>query len=400
MAKISAGFAVPVGGELDTADLQGIGLYRGKEVKKSRLDSDVDFELHPEEPEHEGKSAGSKKGELKLSFLKREKGSFAEGEEELPDFDAFSNSPGFQRFMAQLRRSKQDGSYEELSETLDSLFDDPTLKYAALTGALKLIDEEGGDPALKKLLEEMLQTLTDQKGPEVRAGYNVSKVAAGTVGAQGEQVASLRDFYCQVIFSDQSLVDLYYYIMDHFPDDVEALKRKKEDEDQKKDKKQPKERLDGPEGQARLEKALEFLLKSLGAELKSNRPSLEHPLLQKVTEGLCQMEFLRNAYRAFLQMLRTMHKENAEIPVAPSRLIDELLGRVNKDIIQDDEFLKVAEQFSVPPLQLSIEFLTRIYEMVRLFPERIFPSSKNREMLLTAVQHALDSAIARENEVA
>ena len=87
MAKISAGFAVPVGGELDTAYLQGIGLYRGKEVKKSRLDSDVDFELHPEEPEHEGKSAGSKKGELKLSFLKREKGSFAEGEEELPDFE-------------------------------------------------------------------------------------------------------------------------------------------------------------------------------------------------------------------------------------------------------------------------------------------------------------------------
>ena len=30
----------------------------------------------------------------------------------------------------------------------------------------------------------------------------------------------------------------------------------------------------------------------------------------------------------------------------------------------------------------------------------VFPSGKNREVCLTAIQHALDSAIARENEVA
>jgi hypothetical protein len=38
--------------------------------------------------------------------------------------------------------------------------------------------------------------------------------------------------------------------------------------------------------------------------------------------------------------------------------------------------------------------------MVRLFPERIFPSGKSRDVCLTAIQHALDAAIARESEVA
>ena len=117
-------------------------------------------------------------------------------------------------------------------------------------------------------------------------------------------------------------------------------------------------------------------------------------------DGLCQMEFFRNSYRSFLQMLTKMNIINPKIPVKPSRLINEILTRVNKESLADDEFLRIAEIFSVPPLELSIEFLTRIYEMIRLFPERIFPSDANRDNCLKAVQCSLDSAIARESEVA
>ncbi len=102
----------------------------------------------------------------------------------------------------------------------------------------------------------------------------------------------------------------------------------------------------------------------------------------------------------YRQMLTKMNISYSAIPVKPSRLINEILTRVTKDTFTDDEFLRVAEKFSVPPLQLSIEFLTRIYEMIRLFPERIFPSNASRENCLRAVQYSLDSAIARESEVA
>ena len=142
------------------------------------------------------------------------------------------------------------------------------------------------------------------------------------------------------------------------------------------------------------------MMKSLGAELKSNRPSLEPSMLKKVLDGLCEMEFFRNTYRAFFDMLNKLHRECQTVPVKPSRLISEILNRVIQDKISDEDFLKIAQQFDVPPLELSIHFLTRIYDMVRLFPERIFPSGKNREVCLTAIQHALDSAIARESEVA
>ena len=384
----------------DSSDALVAGLFRGKEIKKSTLKTDSDFGVYQENDDQEGKSATSKKGNLKSNVQKEEKETFSEQEENLPDFEEFSGSPGFQRFMAQLRRSQRTGSYDEIKEALDETFDDPTLKNAAVVVAIKLLDKQaGGDSDLKQLLQQVLQELTESQGAEVRAGYNVSNVAAATVGSEAELIAALRDFYCQVVFGDQNLVNTYHYIMKSFPDKIEKAKRDKQRKNQQ-GQDSSEDELDGPEGQKRLEKALEFLLKSLAAELKSNAPSLEPPLLKSVMDGICQMEFLRNSYRSFLQMLTKLNAQCSVVPIAPSRLIKEILGRVTKDVMSDDELLRVASEFGVPPLQLSIEFLTRIYDMVRLFPERVFPSSKNREVFLTAVQHALDSAIARESEVA
>lgn len=395
--RVTARYSMPVGGELDTSDLQGVGLYRGKEIKKSKISDDVDFGVHSEEDDQEGKSSASTKGELKVKFQEREKEAFSDQQENLPDFEEFSNSPEFKKFMAQLRKGQRSETYEEIKNALDTNFDDPTLKHAALIGAIKLLEGQPGQEELKELLQQILKELLDSNGAEVRAGYNVSWVAESIAKGETDLIAQLRDFYCQIVFSDQSLVDTYHAIMHDFPDEIE---RKKREEEKKNKQKYVTEEVDGPEGQARLEKALEFLMKSLGEELKSNRPSLEPSMLKKVLDGLCEMEFFRNTYRSFLDMLTKLNKDCQSVSIKPSRLINEILTRVTQDKINDEDFIKVAQQFGVPPLQLSIHFLTRIYEMVRLFPERIFPSGKNREACLTAIQHALDSAIARESEVA
>lgn len=393
--RVTARYSMPVGGELDTSDLQGIGLYRGREIKKSKLSEDVDFGLHADEDDQGGQSAGSAKGELKIKFQEREKEAFSDQQENLPDFDEFANSPGFKKFMAQLRKGQRSDTYQDIQDALNSAFDDPTLKHAALAGAIKLLEGQPGQEELKELLQQVLKELLDTSGAEVRAGYNVSRVAESMAKGETDLIAQLRDFYCQVVFSDQSLIDTYRVIMNDFPDKVE-----REKEEKKKKEHQAPEELDGPEGEARLEKALEFLMKALGEELKSNRPSLEPSMLKKVLDGLCEMEFFRNTYRSFLEMLTKLNRDCQTVPVKPSRLINEILNRVTQDKISDEDFIKVAQQFGVPPLELSIHFLTRIYEMVRLFPERVFPSGKNREVCLTAIQHALDSAIARESEVA
>lgn len=382
----------------DSSDVLVAGLFRAKEIKKSSLQA-TDFGTYLEGDDQEGKSTQSTKGNIKSNIRKQEKETFSEQEENLPDFEEFSNSPVFQRFMAQIRRGQRRGNYQEIREALDSNFEDSTLKSAALTVAIKLLDQQSSDADLKQLLQQFHQELLESDGAEVRAGYNVSNVAASTVGAEAEIIAALRDFYCQVVFGDQDLVSTYYYIMKSFPDAVEKARRDKQRKNQQ-NKDSSEDELDGPEGQKRLEKALEFLLKSLAAELKSNAPSLEPPLLKSVMDGICQMEFLRNSYSSFLRMLTKLNSESSGIPIAPSRLIKEILGRVTRDVMSHDEFLRIASEFRVPPLQLSIEFLTRIYEMVRLFPERIFPNTKNRDVFLTAIQHALDSAIARESEVA
>ncbi len=395
--RVTTRYSVPIGGDLDTSDLQGIGLYRGKEIKKSKITDDVDFGVHSDEDDQEGRSSGSTKGELKVKFQEREKEAFSGQQENLPDFEAFSDSPEFKKFMAQLRKGQRSETYEEIQDALNSVFDDPTLKHAALVGAIKLLEGQPDQEELKELLQQILKELLDSNGAEVRAGYNVSLVAETIAKGETDLIAQLRDFYCQVVFSDQNIIDTYHVIMNDFPDQVEREKREKEKRNKQQ---QVLEEVDGPEGQARLEKALEFLMKSLGAELKSNRPSLEPSMLKKILDGLCEMEFFRNTYRSFLEMLTKLHKDCQAVPVKPSRLINEILSRVTQDKINDEDFIRIAQQFGVPPLELSIHFLTRIYEMVRLFPERIFPNGKNRETCLTAIQHALDGAIARESEVA
>lgn len=385
------------GADLETGDVQLTGLINNKTITKNRLNSGLDFGVHDEADDQDGKSATSDNGELKSVCEKKEKDAFSDQQKKLPDFDEFSSSPDFQKFMAQIRRSQRGGDYDEIKQTLDSLFEDPTLKNAALTGAIKLLESQSDDPELKALLEQVLQDLNNSDGAAIRAGYNVSQVAASTIGSEADLVAALRDFYCQVVFGNQNLVANYHTIMTSFPE-LDKVKREQKNKKNKQGK--DEEEPDGKEGQERLEKAIEFLLKSLGAELKSNAPSLEPTFLKSVMDGLCQMEFFRNAYRSFLQMLTKMNISCPAVPVKPSRLINEILARVTKDNLTDDEFLRVAEKFSVPPLQLSIEFLTRIYEMIRLFPERIFPANANRENCLRAVQYSLDSAIARESEVA
>lgn len=388
---------MPVGGELDTSDLQGVGLYRGKEIKKSKLSEDIDFGLHSEDDDQEGQSAGSAKAELKVKFQEREKEAFSDQQKDLPDFEEFTNTPDFKKFMAQLRKGQRSETYEEIQQALDNNFEDPTLKHAALVGSLKLLEGQPDQEELKELLQQVLKDLLESDGAEVRAGYNMSRVAESMAQGETDLIAQLRDFYCQVIFSDQSLINTYRTIMNDFPEQVE---RQKKDKEKRNKQEQVPDEVDGVEGQLRLEKALEFLLKSLGAELISNKPSLEPGMLKKILDGLCEMEFFRNTYRAFLEMLTKLNKESQTIPIKPSRLINEILNRVTQDKISDEDFLRVAQQFNVPPLQLSIQFLTKVYDMVRLFPERVFPSGRNRDVCLTAIQHALDSAIARESEVA
>lgn len=384
---------------LDTVDLQGI--YRGKTIKELRVNNDIDFGYQEESDSKEGKSTQSKKAELKSDFQKKEQDAFFLEKTNLPDFDQFSNSPSFQRFMAQLRRSQRGETYEEIQDALNQLFQDPTLKNAALTGAIKLLKAQEAPPELIELLEQLLRELAENQGSEIRAGYNISQVAASVAGENVDLLSELRDFYCQVVFGGQNLIATYRYIMSSFPDEFEKAKRERQQRDQQHQKQQPYQPdIDGVEGQARLEKALQFLFEALAVELESSRPSSDHPFLKSVMDGLCQIEFFRNAYRSFLQMLTKMNRECSKIPIAPSRLINELLTRIAKEAFNDNEFLTIAENFSIPPLQLSIEFLTKIYEMIRLFPERIFTTAMSRENCLVAVQRSLDSAIARESEVA
>jgi type III secretion system TyeA family effector delivery regulator len=73
-----------------------------------------------------------------------------------------------------------------------------------------------------------------------------------------------------------------------------------------------------------------------------------------------------------------------------------LLDSANGGRVSDAEFLRLALDFNFPPLEPSINFLTRFRDVVRNLPSRAYDKPETRERVLDAMQRAIDHTIDEE----
>jgi type III secretion system TyeA family effector delivery regulator len=154
---------------------------------------------------------------------------------------------------------------------------------------------------------------------------------------------------------------------------------------------------DGPEFEKHFSATIDFLTSALAADLAASRPSGEPAQLNEVVDGLQQVRLLGNAHNSSRDLLTKFHKStNNSVPVAPFRLMTGMLDSANGGRVSDVDFVRIAIDFNLPPLEPTINFLTQFRDVVRNLPPRAYDKPETRERVLDAMQKAIDHSIDEE----
>ncbi len=305
-------------------------------------------------------------------------------------FPEMQSSAGLLRFAALLRRMQRENNFNELSEEMEKIFPDPSVRFGVIQAMAADLGGGGGDGTSEEALREHLQEygakLEKEHGPAIAAGNNIAPVLNDLVQSRPDDAGDVRDFYRQAVLGYQSPSESYRYIAMHLgqfnggPDTPGASPV-----------------ADGPEFEKHFSVTIDFLSSALAADLAATRPSGEPARLGEVVDGLYQVRFLGNAHASCRDLLSKFHKStNNSVPVAPFRLMTGMLDSANGGRVSDADFLRMASDFNLPPLEPTINFLTQFRDVARNLPPRAYDKPETRERVLDAMQKAIDHSIDEE----
>lgn len=303
-------------------------------------------------------------------------------------FPELRNSAALMRFTALTRRMQRERRYDDLGEEMESLFPDPSVRFAVAKAMSSDLSGEGGgsQDELCEHLEQYSARLEEEHGPAIAAGNNISEVVNETVAERPDNAGDVRNFYRQTVCNYKAPADAYQFIatnLSNFSGEHSVAGGVPA--------------VDSPDFDKRLEVALDFLTRGLAADLAAAKPSGEPAQLREVVDGLQQVRFLGNAHVTCRQLLLKFHNStDSRVPVEPYRLMSGMLGAVKSDRISDSDFTNLTMSFHLPPLEPSINFMTQFRDIVRNLPARVYEKPESRERVLDAMQKAIDQFIDEE----
>jgi type III secretion protein W len=305
-------------------------------------------------------------------------------------FPEMQNSAGLLRFAALLRRMQRENNFNELAEEMEKIFPDPSVRFGVIQAMAADLGGGGGDgtsqDALREHLQEYGAKLEKEHGLAIAAGNNIAPVLNELVQARPQDAGDVRDFYRQSVLGYQSPSASYRHIASHLgqfsgrqdlPGETPVA--------------------DGPEFEKHFSATIDFLTSALAADLAASRPSGEPAQLGEVVDGLQQVRFLGNAHNSSRDLLTKFHKTtNNSVPVAPFRMMTGMLDSANGGRVSAGDFVQMALDFNLPPLEPTINFLTQFRDVVRSLPPRAYDKPETRERVLDAMQKAIDHSIDEE----
>lgn len=305
-------------------------------------------------------------------------------------FPEMQNSAGLLRFAALLRRMQRENNFNELAEEMEKIFPDPSVRFGVIQAMAADLGGGGGDgtsqDALREHLQEYGAKLEKEHGPAIAAGNNIAPVLNELVQARPQDAGDVRDFYRQSVLGYQSPSASYRHIASHlcqFSGRQDLLGETPV--------------ADGPEFEKHFSATIDFLTSALAADLAASRPSGEPAQLGEVVDGLQQVRFLGNAHNSSRDLLTKFHKTtNNSVPVAPFRMMTGMLDSANGGRVSAGDFVRMASDFNLPPLEPTINFLTQFRDVVRSLPPRAYDKPETRERVLDAMQKAIDHSIDEE----
>jgi type III secretion protein W len=266
------------------------------------------------------------------------------------------------RSLTNLLRSlnKNDNMYEILKK-LQNFFPDPTLADEALDYLIENTEDE-----LNQTLKDTKEDFGKQFGRQIVAGKNIA-----------EQV---RAFSEQGIGSKSTLRDLYREITGNHKEPNELFNQ-----------------LSSTYTYEKLKTVIQFLLHSLGADLKNKGPSIPRGELAMLFTETRTLQSILGVYRFFQSRMRLLNQSYGQAGKSvPKSLNFEALAQAFMRLVNDrypssPKIIKTAEELALErDLMAAIIIISQFRDAMRGVSPRIFKSLKDKDGLLEIIIKCLE----------
>lgn len=259
-----------------------------------------------------------------------------------------------------VRLSPQD-TVEDILRKLREAYPDLALADEALDFLIEM-----AGPEMRKLLEKTKAELNRLHEKDIKAGRNI--------GAQA------RNFSSQGLGSPTALRDLYRHIISN-PRDANTLFQE----------------LSGNYPFERMKVVIDFVLHSLGADLKSKGPSISRQELERFMTETRNMQAILGIYKYFFSRMRLISSSfDRQGLVLPPRITFDMLARTFMRFLQEkypsvDKALLLSQQLGIADDDIAqLIIYLQFRDAMRQVAPRLFRDEKHRQELLLCFMETLE----------
>ena len=282
----------------------------------------------------------------------------------MPDMPGRSFLAGILRNMRNSFAAGAPMSGRELLRELARGSTDPSHQFAMLDILEQAFGE--GEDAMRALVRQAKAMLTEEKGPEIRAGLNLAE-EVNARATTPEEMRELRDMYRSEVVGFTKPQECFRALL--------AAR--------------------GPEG---LKDAIDFLIAGCGADLKSSAPSLEAASLGRILTDLQCVQVLQTVLDALTALGKRMGSQFGETCLLDGeQMAGRILDFTEQAFVASPGIAAFIADCGMKALLARMDFARELTGLFRKLSPRLFAREGDRQKLVDAAQEHLDELITEEN---
>jgi len=247
-------------------------------------------------------------------------------------------------------------------------FPDPSDAWAALQEIADELRESGVDEEQLKAVREAIDQLEQAEGPAVRSGIQGALAARGFPELGGAD--EMRSLYRQTVCEFGSVMDVFSHVQKNY--------------------------------EGNFDKAMDFLFAALSADIAADVPSMGSRHLESVHDTLGKVRLTQSAFRLCEDVI--VRWENVHgMKQGPGglnamTLLGDVIGLGEKKFLSGMQVEGIMRKSGARDPEQEVLFLQELINASRRFPSALFGDDAGRLKVISAMQDAVDSAVAREDE--
>jgi type III secretion protein W len=252
-------------------------------------------------------------------------------------------------------------SPDDILEKIAAIYPDAALADEALDFLL-----ETSDATLLAATAEAKDKLNKDKSREIKAGRNMGAQAREFAKEGLGSPSSLRDLYRDITLNPREPIKLFDELTEKFP--------------------YPK-----------LKSAINFMLHSLGSDLKSKGPSIQRAELKRLIDETRSMQGILGVFRFFQSRTRLMEREFASYNLMlPARLGFEAISRIfikllSERFMNPEKILQAAKLMGIgEEIAAQIIIFSQMRDALKQIAPKYFRDPRHRDELLKAFIDTLE----------